>query len=237
MNDKIKGIVLRIIDYKDNDQILHVLSEKDGVLSLVCKSSKKILSKRRYFEGCLYEFIVDLKDNKNIYSIHNSKLIKSYYDLDNTLLYSFKLILLEAIYKSKELYEEKMFTNLIFILDRIDINNKYLLGSLYFSYLLNIHGIKPNVEECVICKNKKVVAISNKLGGFLCVDHLNGEKPSQVDALKKFRLIVLASINNYDFIKDFDFDYLDFKRLVDFFIHNSAINLVSFDFYTRINNE
>lgn len=237
MNDKIKGIILKISDYKDNDQILYVLCEKEGILSLVTKSSKKILSKKRYFEGCLYEFIVDLKDNKSIYSVHNSKLIKSYYDLDDTLLYSFKSIILEAIYKSKDLYDFNMFNNLIFVFEHINENNKYLLGSLYFSYLLNIHGIKPNVNECVVCKNKKVITISNKLGGFLCLNHINGENIIDIDSLKKFRIIISADFVNYDAIKEINYSFLDFKRVIDFFIDNSSINLISYDFYNRINNE
>lgn len=237
MNDKIKGIILKISDYKDNDQILYVLCGKEGVLSLVTKSSKKILSKKRYFEGCLYEFIVDLKDNKSIYSVHNSKLIKSYYDLDDTLLYSFKSIILEAIYKSKDLYDFNMFNNLIFVFEHINENNKYLLGSLYFSYLLNIHGIKPNVNECVVCKNKKVITISNKLGGFLCLNHINGENIIDIDSLKKFRIIISADFVNYDAIKEINYSFLDFKRVIDFFIDNSSINLISYDFYNRINNE
>lgn len=234
MIEKIQGLALRINDYKDNDEMLFVITSNRGFLSLVCKSSKKLLTKHHYFEGSVYEFMFDYKDNKTIYSVYNSKLIKSYYDLDNTLLFSFKNILFEALYKSKELYEENMYTNIIYVLDRINNDNKYLLGSLFFSYLLDIHGIKPNTDECVVCRNKKVVTISNHFGGFLCLTHLNGEKIFDVDVLKKFRLISKAKFKDYDLIKNELYDYNDFSLIVDFFIHNSSINLKAYDFYKRV---
>lgn len=234
MNDKVKGIVLSISDYKDNDQMLHVLTDNYGLLSLVAKSSKKISSKQHFFEGCFYEFIIDYKDLKTIYSIHGSKLIKAYYDIDDVKLFSFKNILLDASYKSKELIEQETFNNLLFTLDNLNNQNKYLIGSLYFSYLLRLHGINPNVDECVVCKNKKVVGISNTQGGFLCINHIVGEKILDVTTLKKFRLISKAQFKDYEIIKNNEYNYEDFELIVNFFISNSSINLKTFEFYKNI---
>ena len=64
MNDKIQGLVLRINDYKDNDLMLQVITKSNGIISLVGKSSKKITSKQHFYEGCLYEFLIDYKDNQ-----------------------------------------------------------------------------------------------------------------------------------------------------------------------------
>lgn len=234
MIDKIEGLILRISEYKDNDQMLFVITNNKGFLTLVSKSSRKILAKNHYFEGSIYEFTIDYKDTKTIYSIHNSKLIKSYYDLNNTLLFSFKNILFEALLKSKDLYEEKMYTNILFVLKNINNDNAYLLGSLFFSYLLGIHGIKPNTDECVVCKSKKVVSISNRFGGFLCLEHLNGEKIQDIETLKTFRLISKGSFLNYDVIKDYKVKLSDFSLFVDFFIANSSINLKTYEFYKRV---
>lgn len=234
MNDKIKGIVLRISDYKDNDLLLCTLCEDKGVLSLVGKSAKKITAKQRFFEGSIYEFIIDYKEDKTMYSLHGSKIINSYYDLDNIKLLSLKNILFELVIKSKELYENEMYDNLKFVLENMNEDNKFLLSSLFISYMCKVHGIIPNVDECVICKSKKVVAISNHLGGFLCIDHLNGENIKDVSTLKRFRLISKANFKDYEVIKENEYNYEDFKLITDFFIENSSLDLKTYEFFRKV---
>ena len=234
MNDKIKGIVLRKQDYKDNDLLLYCLCEEKGILTLIAKSAKKYTAKQHFFEGSIYEFIIDYKDNKAMYSLHGSKLIHNYYDVDNMKLLSFKNILFEMVIKSRELFEEEMYENLKFVLGNINEENKFLLGSLFVSYMCKVHGIIPNVDECVICKSKKVVSISNNLGGFLCIDHLNGENIKDINTLKRFRLISKARFKDYDVIKENEYVYEDFKLICDFFINNSSLDLKSYDFYKKV---
>lgn len=234
MNDKIKAVVLKIQDYKESDLMLQVISEDKGFLSLIGKSAKKISAKQHFFEGSVYEFMIDYRDTKTIYSIHGSKLLKNNIDIDNAKLFAYKNILLEATFKSKELYELEMFNNLEFVLSNINDDNKYLLGSLYFSYLCKVHGVVPNVDECVICKSKKVVAISNRGGGFLCIDHLNGENVLDVNTLKRFRLIVKADFKDYEVIKTNEYNLNDFKLISDFFMNNTDINLKALDFYNKV---
>lgn len=231
MNDKIEGIILKINDYKDNDLMIYCLTKDKGILSLVAKSAKKINSKQHFYECSLYEFIIDYKYNRAIYGIHGSKLLKNYLDINDPKLFCFKNILAEITYKSKELYEEATFNNLNFIYNTINNDNKYLLGSLYVSYMLKIHGISPNVDECVICKNKKVVSISNYDGGFLCIMHKNNHPILDISTLKKFRLISKANFKDYDAIKDNKFTLNDFKIIIEFFIDNSSIKIKSYDFY------
>ena len=234
MNDKIKGLILRINDYKDNDLLLQVLTKEHSIISLIGKSSKKITSKQHFYEGCLYEFMIDYKDSKTIYSLHNSKLIKAYYDLNNTKLFSFKNILFEMILKSRETLDLECFDNICFVLDNLNDDNKYLLGSLFVSYMNRLHGINPNVDECVSCKNKRVVAISNLLGGFLCEEHKGAEIIRSIDTLKRFRLISKAKFKDYTIIKDNKYEFLDFKILIEFFMSNSSISLKTYDFYTKV---
>lgn len=234
MNDKVNGLILRISDYKENDLLLDVITSDKSFLSLVAKGTKKLSGKKHYYGLCLYEFIIDYKDNKTIYTIHNSKLIKSYYDDNNLKTNSFKNILTELTLKSKELYELDMYKNIIFTLDNLKENNLYLLGSFYLSYLLKIYGINPNVDNCVVCGNSKVISISNRLGGFVCKDHLNGLEPLDIDTLKKFRLINKAKYENYDSIKDIEFTSRDFDIIMDFYLNNSDNNIKAYKLYKEL---
>lgn len=234
MNDKIKALVLSINDYRENDSILQVISEDKSFLSLVVRGAKKLTTKHHFNTLCIYEFIIDYKDNKTIYTIHNGKLIESFYEDKDLALLSYKNILLELTIKSKELYEFELYKNICCTLRDINRQNMYLLGSLYVGYLLRLYGINPNVDSCVMCGNKKVVAISNRYGGFLCQEHLNQETTLSIDYLKKFRLINKANFNNYDLIKDVEYDIKDFSIIIDFFINNSDINIKSYKFYKEL---
>lgn len=236
MNDKTNGLILSSQDYKENDLLLNVLTSDFGFVSFIAKGAKKITAKNHFNVMTLYEFMFDYKDTSDIFVVRTSKLVKSYYDDSNMKLTALKNILLQVTLKSKEIKDNKFYDNLIYILERINNDNAYLLSSLYFSYILNRYGIEPRVDGCVICGNTKVVTISNNHGGFLCKEHSIGLNTDSVDTLKKFRLIVKASsdFNNYELIKDTKYELSDFIKLVEFFITNSEIRLSSYDLYLEI---
>lgn len=231
MNDKIQGFVLSLSDYKEADVLMQVLTKEHGIISLVGKAAKKLDSKNHFLPMCIYEFIIDYKDGKTIYSVHGSKLINSYFEDADIEMISFKNILIEVSLKNKDV---DTYDQLSFVFSKMNKNNHYLLGSMYFSYLIKKFGVSPVVDECVVCGNKKVVGVSNSQGGFLCEQHLNGEASLPITMLKKFRLIIKADFINYDVLKDFDYDLNDFYLLVNFYLDNAYLKLKSYDFYKSL---
>ena len=231
MNDKINGFVLSLSDYKEADVLMQVLTKQYGILSLVAKASKKLNSKNHFLPMCLYEFIIDHKDNKTIYSTHGSKLIKSYFEDKDIEMISFKNLICELTLKNREIdtYDE-----LCFVFNKLNIDKKYLLGSMFISYLIKQFGITPIVDSCALCDNKQVVSLSNRHGGFLCKNHLNGEEIIEVDRLKKFRLMIKGSFENYDVLKEFVYDFKDFSLLMSFYLNHSDIKIKSYDFYRTL---
>lgn len=231
MNDKINGFVLSINDYQENDVLLRVLTKEYGILSLVGKAGKKLSSKNHFLNMCIYEFMIDLKMNKTMYTIHSSKLIKNYFDDKDLNLVSFKNILCEACIKNDDIdtYDE-----ISFVFERINSDNMYLLGSMFFSYLIKQFGITPIVDSCALCSNKKVVSLSNRAGGFLCEEHLNGNGIIDVNSLKKFRLIIKGQFKDYDILKQFTYNQKDFNHVVSFYLDNSDLKLKSYDFFSKL---
>ncbi len=231
MNDKVNGLVLSLNDYHENDVMMKVLTREYGILSFVGKAAKKLSSKNHFFPLCLYEFIIDYKDGHTMYTIHGNKLLNDYWSDSPFDLLNFKNIMLELTLKNSEIpaYDE-----LLFVLDHIDDRNKYLLGSIYVSYLMKEFGVTPMVDHCVICGNPKVVAISNRHGGFLCQNHLQGEESRPVERLKRFRLLARADRSKYDLIKEIDIDREDFTILLDFFLANSDMQLKTYRFYKSL---
>lgn len=232
MNDKVLGFVLNQSDYKESDVLMQVLTKEYGIISLVGKASKKLDSKNHFLPMCVYEFIIDYKEGKTIYSIHGSKLVDSFFEDNDIDMMSFKNIIIEASLKNKDI---DTYDQLYFVFKYLNKTNKYLLGSMFFSYLIKCFGITPIVDGCTECGNKKVVSLSNNNGGFVCEKHTNGLSPLPVDRLKKFRLIIKGEFKNFDILKNFEYDINDFYLIANFYLENAYLKLKSYDFYKTLN--
>lgn len=232
MNDKINGFVLSQTDYKESDVLMQVLTKEHGIISLVGKASKRLDSKNHFLPMCVYEFMIDYKQGKTIYSVHSSKLLENYFENNDIEMISYKNLLIEAAIKNKDI---DTYNELNFVFKNMNKNNKYLLGSMFFSYLTKHFGITPIVDGCAICGNKKVVSLSNTDGGFVCQKHTNGLNNLPVDMLKKFRLIVKGEFKDYDVLKDFDYDVNDFYLIANFYLANADLKMKTYDFYKSLN--
>lgn len=234
MTENIEGIIIRIRDYRDNDLILDVVSNKYGLISLIAKGAKKPLAKLHFSVSGLYEFTINYLEDKTIFSLINSKEIKIFIKYDNSLLNAFASVFYEILYKLKELCDSSSYDNLLFFLENINGENYFLLGCIFMSYINRLYGIEPYVDGCVRCQSKKVVSISNEFGGFVCKSHSDGFNPYSLDTLKSFRIICKCTYKNYNEIKDLKIGNDLFKCLCDFFIYNSDIKLKSYEFFERL---
>ena len=90
MNDRVDGLVLSLNDYHENDVMMKVLTKEYGILSFVGKAAKKLAGKNHFFSLCFYEFIIDYKEGKTIYTVHSHKLLKDYFSDSPIDLLSFK---------------------------------------------------------------------------------------------------------------------------------------------------
>ena len=232
MNDKVNGFVLSQTDYKESDLLMQVLTKEYGIISLVGKASKKIDSKNHFLPMCVYEFMIDYKDGKTIFSIHSSKLLKCYFEDNDIDMMSFKNILIEATIKNKDI---NTYDELCFVFGQLNKNNKYLLGSMYFSFLAKHFGVTPIVDGCAVCGGKKVVSISNRDGGFVCLNHAIGLNNLPIDMLRRFRLIIKGEFKDYEVLKDFEYSINDFYLIANFYLENSDLKLKSYDFYKTLN--
>ncbi|MBQ1691266.1 MAG: DNA repair protein RecO, partial [Erysipelotrichaceae bacterium] len=232
MNDKITAFVLNQSDYKEADVLMQVASKEYGIISLVGKAGKKLSSKNHFLPMCLYEFIIDYKEGKDIFSIHGYKLLENYFEDKDIGMMSFKNVILELVLKNRDI---DCFDPLLFVFRNINKENRYLPGCMFLSYIIKRFGITPIVDGCALCGNKKVVTLSNRHGGFLCLEHMGSEHPLPVETLKKFRLIIKGEFKDYEVLKQFPYDYRDFTLLMDFYLANSDVRLRSYDFYKTIN--
>lgn len=234
MISNIKGIIIRIRDYKDNDQLLDVLTSEYGVISLIARGTKKPKAKLHYLISSLYEFSFDYKENHTMFMIINSSLIKSYIAYDDALMNAFISIFYEIIFKFKDFSNSETYDNLEFLLNNLSHSNHLLLGSIFISYIMRINGIIPYVDGCVVCNKRRVVSISNDLGGFVCEEHSQSNPYFDIELLKDFRIICKATYKDYEAIKGYKISEALFDALCQFFMYNSDVKLKSYEFYMRV---
>ena len=235
MNDKFTGIVLNQTDYRDNDIIIKVLFRELGILSLIVRGAKKAKSKN--ISGCLQfsksEFLFDYRENRTIFNLRTATLIRSYMK-DDLVGISLQSVFTEIIDRGYDIGNHAEYYDLLeFCLERLD-ENRYLLASLYISGILKLQGLSPCVDSCVGCGRKQVTGISYALGGFIC-NECSGEclKPG-TEMLKKFRLINKAGPENYEQIREIEYDAGDFKLIADFFIYQTNMKINAYDLIYNI---
>ncbi len=112
-----------------------------------------------------------------------------------------------------------------------------IIMAIYLADLLNCSGIGPNVDECAICGEKKVSAISVRDGGFLCADCAVklGFPLSSVSRLRQFRLICKADLDKYDIVSSSVSDCReDIGILLAILKEHGNIEIRSFSLYSRL---
>ena len=82
---KVKGIVTRAVQYKENDKIITVLTGEYGLISVYCHGARsnksKYLTSTRLF--CYSEFVLSKK--KDFYYVKEADYIEAFFDIANSV--------------------------------------------------------------------------------------------------------------------------------------------------------
>lgn len=234
MNDRYTGIVLKQMDYRDNDLIISVLFKDLGKYSLIARGVKKPNSKNSFAISPYInsEFIFDFKENKNIFNIKNASLVKIRKNISKDILKMAYSALLCQIVDIVSIEDEDAFELLDFSLDRInDDNHDILICCLFVAQYLKKLGLAPYVDGCVVDDNASIKGISISEGGFICTNHNIELYDIDIEGLKKFRIINKANLDNYEILKGIDtYNYKDLYLLMDFLEFHTQINFKSYNF-------
>lgn len=163
---KVKGIVIKEVQYKENDKIITIMTDKLGKISCMAKGAKKnnspLLSSSQflvYSEFLLYK-------GTNFYHINSAEMIESFYDLRidyDKLEKAFdvaKLLNKLAYEEDEETGILSLFLNTLYIIANKDkpfdlVRNTFLLK------LLCLLGYTPHLYKCSKCAEKMFGDISN----------------------------------------------------------------------------
>lgn len=238
--EKVKGIIVKDINYKESSKILHILTREYGMIGVISKGCRNIKSKLRsvslkltygyfyisYKEDGLSTLIeVDIiNDLKNIKTDFSRIGYLSYLvDLTSQVVketnnYDLFDIMESAIIKINDLYDPMIITNIVEL--------KYL------EYL----GVKPILDNCSICGLKNdIITISSDAGGYVCKNCYTNEFKVDIKTIKLIRMFYYVDISK---IKEFNIldknKYEINKFLEDYYDKYTGLYLKSKDFLKAI---
>lgn len=240
MNDQIDGIIVDVREYRENDAMLHVLSEDGQLFSMVARGIQKIKSKNA--PACqLFSFSrmqLNVREQVTLQSLRTAEILQSYRSIREDLLkQSIASYFCECIYKSD--FEENVFELLKQSLDILKATSHPLCILCLFQSIMNrMHGIESYVDGCVRCGNEhNIYAISMISGGFVCRQcyQAGHDKIKSAQELKRFRLLCKAELQHYEIVKNYtDFSFQDFDELYAFFAEYGGITLKSYKFLRHL---
>ena len=213
----VKGIVLKQIEYKDNDIIISLLSEQGKLLSFYARGVKKITSKNaNAVQAFVYSEIEYFYNQKGLHTLKRAKAIKNYFnDFDDYSKIIVAFMLLDIINDVGGLSLNdnprlfKLLKSSLILINDVDEN---LLLSFFMIDIMQQQGITLVVDHCAICENDKVNYISIESGGFICHSCLdNNESNYDIEILKLFRVINKIELDD---LKRLDFTRNNYKVML-----------------------
>lgn len=195
-----KGIITKVVPYKESDAIITLLTKDEGVISFKARGVFKINSKNAsslqlYSIG---EYKIESKSDYSNKTLSSSMTeyfpICIYEDLKYSIFLSF---INELINYLKDDYIESY--NLLELaiknLKNIDLLTYTLIALKYF---LKNNGVLFEVDECVNCHRKTIEVFSYSSGGFLCKKCMidSNYNINNLTYLKQIRTIMKAKIEN-----------------------------------------
>jgi DNA repair protein RecO (recombination protein O) len=171
MEEKIKGIVIGSIDYKEKSKIVYLYTP-NGKESILAGGAKSIKGGMLGFTNTL-NYVEYVKTTSKLPKLVEYNIIESYYDLSSSLdKMRIISIIIQVINNINDItFHSSIFNFLIFILNELkkeNANNKLIL-SVFLAKMLSAFGAQPSFNTCVRCNMKNLPAfLSIEEGGMVC---------------------------------------------------------------------
>lgn len=183
---KTKGIIIKTSDYKENAQLVHLLTS-NGLADYICRGAKKVESKMRHLTQELTYVEIITTNNKTLNTITEGNVIDNFTSIkeDSNKLLS-AMSMLESVNSFKNHIDDynTLFNFLLFSLNFMkETNYPMSLLNIFDIKLTYLLGIAPLFSKCVNCENDgKYMSIT--YGGLLCEkchnEYVFDEKTSEV---------------------------------------------------------
>ena len=155
MEVKVNALVIKAVDYKDNDRILTLYSLEKGKITAGIKGVKKAGAKLKFASEpfCFAEYILAEKNGR--YTVTNASYYDSFYDLRlNLNKYYLSAVVAEFlnVYLESEIADPILFDNALNTIKNICYQNNEISHLAKFMYQsLNALGYQIETSICFYC--------------------------------------------------------------------------------------
>ena len=213
---KVKGLVIRQVNYGDYDKMLTLLTEELGKISVSAKGVRSMKSKNRAASEllCFGEFVLN-PPKGDVYSLSSAECIESFYHLRDDCVRLALGIYMAGL--AGHLSPEDMATGLKVLLNCLymlqDMEKDFnLIRIIYDLKILKASGFEPRTNSCVSCEAEDgPFAFSAVSGGVLCrrCASLLGLKADNSRAIEFMDYILSAPFTGAIFKSNVDSDTLE----------------------------
>ncbi len=173
-------LVVKELNYKENDKILHVLSRAGGKIQLISKGSKKSNSHLINASQLFSYSKCSMTKSRDMYVITSAELIDNFYNLKNDMdaFYhgNYVLELVSFVAQENEV-DYRIFDMTVSVLSYLSTMSKDFdkLTAAYELKLASMLGYKPDFKHCLSCGKdiKSESQFSIKDGGLFCSECVN----------------------------------------------------------------
>lgn len=228
---KTLAVVLKTVDYKDNDRMLTLLTQDYGLMSAKVRGAKKQTGKlfcaSRQF--CCAEYSFYEKDGR--YGVRGCHIKQSFGHMqDNFDAYAAACFVAEIAQKvAQEEYESKklfaLVVNVLYALDKGLVSPR--TAAIYFvQRLLQLEGLYPQIETCVVCdKKENLEKFSIEHGGMVCKQCAGGADfdARLLTALKTIKPVVPRDVDEVSIPKGIEKKLL--RTIIAYMEYSMQLNL------------
>ena len=174
---EVQGIIFKRQKYKEADLLAKIMTEKDGIITLVVKGALRPKSKLGAATlNFSYGDYVIYTSGQGLSNLRTFKEVKQFENLFNDLSKNaYASFILDLIDHAFIEYQPlgKYYSLAQFALNKINAGlDPEMITQIVQMQLLSAYGVQPQLKKCVICgKETGVFDYSIKLGGVICSDH------------------------------------------------------------------
>ena len=197
---EITGIVIRVTPFRDNDAMVTVLSN-DKIYSFLARGVQKMKSKNASSVNLYNKSRFTLSNTKDGLTLRSGEILSSYEkvrtDLDMLAALDFIGEVTNRLVIPEDASQVYMWLEACLFALNDTWHDPMTVCLIYLAAVLRINGSAPEVNECVICHEKKpIVAMNYNRGGFICKDCASSlnEPKTPVGELKILRYMFKVDI-------------------------------------------
>lgn len=177
MEEKCRAVVLRAVDYKDNDKILTLFSLENGVVSAAIRGVKRAGAKLKFAAQpfCFCEYVLRVKGDKR--SVISADIIESFYPIrENITKFYTGAVALEFVgsFMQEGMDGRELFISLMGFLKTLcytEVSPKIALSKFLLEGLA-LSGYELSVNACAKCRKtlKNRAFFDFNIGSAVCED-------------------------------------------------------------------